>query len=141
MDIRNKNEMSHIDNLKDIKRGLVKARKLIENPENWTQVVYAKKLDGDDTHYLSPDAYQFCAFGAIANSFRYGYGMREKDFLYDSASILLNAASGSLGYESAAILNDGTDHETVLKMFDVAISCRAQPYSQTCPKYTHQSHS
>lgn len=96
---------------------LVAARKRIEKPENWCQGAYAKDALGRGCPIASGEACQWCAGGAVAAevSGQWAYVM--------VASALLHAAAEGIGnFSSSQLLNDMTDHATVMQMFDNAIA-------------------
>jgi len=88
---------------------LQEARALIENPDHWCQGHLSKHTNGK---------MQRCALGALQDSSYFNGTMKglltARSFLYDAVQIL------SPG-DGISLLNDTTNHETVLKMFDLAI--------------------
>lgn len=97
-----------------IRDQLIAARKLIEQPEHWTQGTYARDKNGKRVPPKSPEAVCWCAFGAILT----------QDISYEEEMGIkteLNKAARKLGQRLFFSLNDNTDHETVLKMFDLSI--------------------
>lgn len=96
---------------------LVAARKRIEKPENWCQGTFARKADGSGCSLLHHLACQWCAGGAVAAT-RVG---KWRDTV--GATMLLHSEAARLGgFASLEALNDKTDHDTVMKMFDNAIA-------------------
>lgn len=91
---------------------LVAAREIIFSPQNWTKGVLARDAHGVEVDPFSEDAVCFCAYGALAK-------VRGK---LDSWSDHLSRASWEINLTPPSFLNDGTDHPTVLRMFDLAIS-------------------
>lgn len=92
---------------------LKRARARIANPENWCQGVSAMDKNGDRVWTRSPDAVKWCALGALAAS-------TDTDAEFRLASTALNAAAMLLCQPNMVALNELTDHETVLKMYDLA---------------------
>jgi hypothetical protein len=92
------------------------AKALIEKPENWHVGYYAKTPGGDDTWGDLPQACKWCALGAlqkVSGDPYFPIGRRDH--------VTLEAAARKLGYDCASLLNDTTDHATVMRMFDLAI--------------------
>ncbi len=86
----------------EILRVLHTAQERIRDPENWCQYSYGLNS--------SPN----CAVGALLMTPR----------STPEALGLLNTASKQIGYDGASILNDRTNHPTVMAMFDCAIKLR-----------------
>ena len=106
---------------------LVRARDLIADPERWAQNDYARVAGGASAEPNDPDACQWCAIGAVLHV--QGKATWEE---YDDdprmAWSFLNACALAAGYTKAddgkipaVVLNDSSDHATVLKMFACAI--------------------
>ena len=94
-----------------MKESLKLVRNLISSPENWCQGDLAKDKNGRPVHSTSLDAVQWCVVGAAC-------------YIQTDASDVIFAmdrASRKLGYECCITLNNKSDHETVLKMIDMAI--------------------
>lgn len=98
---------------------LIKARALIEKPENWTQGHLARDNTGFPVDEMSEDAVCFCSLGATTKAAgSHSPAMCSADAYLDlAATEIMQSAMGSV--ES---LNDNTDHPTVLRMFDLAIA-------------------
>lgn len=92
---------------------LKRAREKIAKPENWCQRAFAKDADGGICQTQSPIATCWCAIGALLAV--------RGDSYRGLALIRLTKAANILGYAYASVLNDKTDHETVLKMYDIAM--------------------
>lgn len=89
------------------------AKALIEDPARWCQGTAAKSATGFLVDWDSPDALQWCAYGAFR---RAGADTaKEWGFMWAAASALMDR------YVGPSRLNDSTDHPTVMKMFDRAI--------------------
>lgn len=89
----------------------LQARALIADPRNWTQGMAARGQDGTQVFFFEPTAVQFCAVGACRRA--------TNDPCVEFEE--LDSAAQDLGYGEAYLLNDRTDHATVLRMFDLAI--------------------
>lgn len=94
---------------------LKEAKKLIENPENWTQHAYARTKHDQIIHVNSPLACKFCSLGAV-------------EYLCDSnwsdtpaVMFLAKAADGPIG-----LYNDNHTHEEVMQAWDKAIALAEQ---------------
>lgn len=88
---------------------LMAARDLISDPRNWTRHALARNSGGFSVSVISPYAVKFCVNGALC---RASTG--------DVISYLTKAAN-DLGYPDTVTLNDESNHETVMEMFDRAI--------------------
>lgn len=88
---------------------LLKARKLIELPENWTRNRSARNKDGIGVEHDHPDACKFCMLGAIWSVA--GYNSDAEEILRKQTPV------GSI-----STFNDDSAHEMVLKAFDDAIA-------------------
>jgi hypothetical protein len=98
---------------------LTEAKTLIEDPSKWCQKAYARDAEGKATMATAPDACQWCSLGAAM------WALNRSD-LRSSVGVehvwdLLDKAAQSYKYRSADIVNDSTDHPTVMAMFDRAI--------------------
>ena len=89
------------------------ARDLISDPARWTQRTEARNRYGQPVRPDSPDAVCWCAGGARVKI----VPLRSRSEVRRA----LNHAAWSMGFGSPAVLNDTTDHSTVLAMFDLAI--------------------
>lgn len=99
------------------------AWKKIEDPEHWTQNVYARNQKDSAVHCASDAASKFCAAGACR---RVDY--ETSQYIWDKACILLtNAARHLYGYGDITSINDGhiesiTDqHAAVKACYELAI--------------------
>lgn len=88
------------------------ARKRISKPEHWTQGTCARDAEGHMTLASSPDAVQWCAFGAILSV----------DRAHDFTGLEALRSVLPLGY-SVQSFNDTPrrKHSEVLDMFDRAV--------------------
>lgn len=94
---------------------LTKARALIEKPENWTQYVYARDIYGNPIVALEKEAACFCSYGAVDR-------VAGSEEIAATALGPLGDAAWAVGKMSVSMVNDRSDHPTVLRMFDLAIS-------------------
>jgi hypothetical protein len=85
------------------------ARELIANPERWTKGWFAKKADGSDTNSRNPDAYCWCAYGALHRANYYE--------AIEPEHLLSRLMGGNI-----AAFNDTHTHPEVIAMFDKAIA-------------------
>lgn len=104
---------------------LTEARKLIEDPNNWTQGQFARGQDGYWLPPKSADAVCFCAVGAVERV------VTGHCFLGLSAIVALglqtgaeNALKGHSMFARYAVVkfNDRNNHDAVLALFDRAIA-------------------
>jgi hypothetical protein len=104
---------------------LIAARKLIEDPANWTQGAMARTERG---WQVEPDAYgvsSWCALGAIHREAPTGAAL-------DLATRALNNTAIELGFGSIILINDAFKHRAnrekakahaaTLMVFDLAIA-------------------
>lgn len=91
------------------KSKLREARALISDPKNWTQHEYARNSNDYPVSVRGPLATKWCAVGAVVK-------------VGGSTDLSLLDAARLLGFWSVFRLNDMTDHDTVLWMFDLAIA-------------------
>ena len=96
----------------ETKEVLQKAKKLILDPENWTQGVSARDKDDKSASPNSKAAISWCALGAIA-------AVDNSAVSHRGAYRKLLDVSG-VGYIGS--FNDSHSHEEVLDLFDRAIS-------------------
>lgn len=87
---------------------LMAARDVISDPKNWIKRALAVDHYGFGTKLQS--AVKFCANGAMCKAHCNG-----------AAQSALNRTAREMGYDSVPDLNDKTDHNTVMEMFDRAI--------------------
>lgn len=97
------------------------AKAKIADPARWCQGEEARNEDREGTFAGAEDACQWCALGAT------GAVVPRTLVIMCDADILLNRAAVAMGYletdelPPAAHLNDTTDHETVMALYDRAI--------------------
>lgn len=90
---------------------LKRARKKIENPEHWTQGVFARDEFNQEVLPEGPDAVRWCALGALKYA-KTGEGGRR----------FLMQAVRDRGFFSIVTFNDSSLHKKVLEAFDSAIA-------------------
>ena len=92
------------------------ARKLIERPQSWTQEVYARKADGEECGWDSPQACRRCMEGAIFVAYDHAERFTQMEVL----KVTSDACDGN----DIAQWNDAPDrtHAEVLVAFDHAIA-------------------
>lgn len=93
------------------KEYLIEARALISNPDNWVRYCLSANTSGEWA--LFSQACRFDASGAV-----YRVAPQAE---HERLDRILTDAAYKLGFICADTLNDITDHETVMKMFDLAI--------------------
>lgn len=109
-----------------IKNILIKARKLIENPKNWTKYTMARDANGCRVPCESKSACKFCMSGAIQ---RVVHDNNIPLQLWHQASDRLKS---HVLYNNIQTFNDKyfTKHSNVLSAFDDAINCSKKEDSQ-----------
>lgn len=91
------------------------ARDLISDPARWCREAAAKDARGDPTGpYPGGDACQWCAIGAVAHVADYHE--------HDGVVVRLREAGREIGFDGAISTNDIGGHESVLRMYDLAIA-------------------
>jgi hypothetical protein len=104
--------------IKSDKEILVEARNLIADPSKWVRGNLALDDDGKTLgDGYDPRACKWCALGALGKALGKGEYQR---FRY--ITLKLDRVAEDLSYGYAATLNDESNHDTVLRMFDIAIS-------------------
>ena len=103
---------------KEVKQTLIKARSLIEKPENWLQGSFSCDAEGNHCFATEENAVCFCSLGAVERAINetivdYGCGAD----VYAAARELLQVKMGT----SAIKFNDSHTHQEVLAKFDEAI--------------------
>lgn len=94
---------------------LRKARAKIEQPERWTQRVFARNRAGVVVHPTDGDAVCWCAAGATSYS-------APNTCVLGTAWNALDAAAQALGGSGVTTWNDDHTHAEVLALFDAAIA-------------------
>jgi hypothetical protein len=98
---------------------LTAARKLIENPENWTKGTWALDPGNNKVPYTSDLANCFCAEGAIRRTVMASFG-RADIYVSDLERMVRDA--GDRTCRSLSEFNYSHDHAEVLAAFDKAIA-------------------
>lgn len=89
-----------------------KALEIISDKNNFKTFSHAKNIYNHVVPAKDPSAVKWCSAGVLM---KFGADSENEYKFIDQAAI-------KLGYKSAVILNDNADHETVLKMFNLAIN-------------------
>lgn len=109
----------------NVKQVLEESRQRIERPDRWCQGTLARDRDGVACDPGDLKAVSFCAAGAVEVVVGGLWG------LFHDARKLLDECATEMGYAPdpmvkpsapIAYLNDNSDHATVLKAYDCAIS-------------------
>lgn len=96
---------------------LTEALAVIEKPEHWTVKVSARTASGIPTECIAPDAFSFCAYGAI------GKAARGEDAPAEQMNEFLRAALKDRNRDYLiASFNDEATHEDVKSLFREAIA-------------------
>ena len=96
---------------------LIKAQAVIADPRRWTQDVYAKDAEGQDSAPCGPDAVCWCSLGAL-------HAVAHEENTYNTrfaATRYLARVSAECGYSDVSDFNDNSSHEIVMKAWDRAI--------------------
>jgi hypothetical protein len=99
---------------------VTRARQLISDPARWTQGELAKRKNGLPIEPSDPDAYRFCAVGALT---RAASDLTGDFFAADALATevhvaLLSFAEIPAGQTLECINDFGEGHATILKIFD-----------------------
>lgn len=101
-----------------IKDKLIKARALIEKPENWTRHAFARDEKGETVEIGSDKAVSYCMIGALWRAYNAEEDMTKARPAQD---VLHRAAEQVTGEPSILLVNDFGTHEQVIRVFDAAI--------------------
>lgn len=109
-------------NLGLVKEFLELSRDNIIKPERWCQKNYALSRKGNPVIETGKSACQWCSAGSVRKIEKIYFSKWACKFTssYTPRAYLDNAAA-ELGYHNYVGLNDNTDHDTVIKMFNLAI--------------------
>ena len=111
--------------MNEVTKVLIEARKIISEPEHWTQGVFARDALGNDTDWDSPEAVCWCTAGAIrkaAGAFHYHQEQSiEYHILVLHATKELVSVIGDYGVSR---FNDHHNHAQVVEVFNKAITKR-----------------
>lgn len=102
------------------------ARKLIEEPECWTQGSMARDAAGNALGFRSPDAVCYCALGALDSVIREQHPSER----FVKARMLLEQVCGE--YVESVNDSPNTTHADVLAMFDRAIALAESAAGKSC---------
>ena len=106
----------------EIKELLSKARKLIENPENWLQGDFSRDAEGNPCFSTEENAVCFCSIGALRRATSSGVdnhrNYRWATPTYIAARVALQVKMGTF----VDTFNDSHTHQEVLAKFDEAIN-------------------
>lgn len=91
---------------------LRRAKALIQDKSRWCQRDYAKTANGANVLSASPEAFSFCAMGAV---------YRVDGKTYTSADDALHSASWCLYGAPPSGVNDDLGHAAVMKMYSAAL--------------------
>jgi hypothetical protein len=94
------------------------AKAKIGEPDSWCMGSEAVNASDEAEDPTDPEACRWCSIGAVIAVG--GIGSPYVFTLLDDAAKAMGKG-GKLGLRAAALLNDTTDHATVMKMFDRAI--------------------
>ena len=109
---------------------LKRAKARIENPEHWCVHEEARNKHGLMVRADAPGACQWCATGAIFAEVPASAEPKYVECL-DAAALHI---VGKSGMPYAAWVNDHTDHDTVMRMYDLAIA-KAEENEEVEPDY------
>ena len=96
---------------------LIEARKLIAQPEHWTQYEMARDVDGNPVEWDTQEAFSFCSFGAIDRVSR----VRDClgcDMTYQQLNLWVKENTDG---DMFTDFNDNRSHAEVLAAFDEVI--------------------
>lgn len=103
------------------RRIIERARALIATPQTWTQGEFARDANGQPVNWRSPDAVQFCLWGALNRAAYEMTGNKRQSIpLADHAAAALRN-----GRTSLSGVNDRGTHIDVLRLFDRYLSASA----------------
>jgi hypothetical protein len=105
------------------KQTLIKARALIQKPENWCKFYFACDKQKNPVLLTSPDAYSFCLVGALYKA----ADSIELHAIRDTVSALVQESceiDGILASHAThlACVNNTSEHSEILELFDNAIN-------------------
>lgn len=91
-----------------VRRLLMNAKLLIQEPENWIKGAFARSAKGRKVNIQSPKACRFCAYGAM---------------LHLDGSVGAYQLLNELTHEGLIAFNDAPDttHPMIMRLFDKAI--------------------
>ena len=101
---------------------LTQARGLISDPEKWCQTYSARDASGFAVAPERPQAIKWCAIGSVL---KIGSIVGDR-YQTDLARWYLRRTAVDMHYTCATLLNDNSNHPTVMAMFDKAIELAQQ---------------
>lgn len=104
---------------------LDQARLLIGSEKDWCQGTPAKNASGEVMPAIHPNAIQWCALGAIRRATHDKLGPESRIWLdiwdaMDKAAMEIDPATDAHSRPPMTTLNDTTNHETVMRAFNLA---------------------
>jgi hypothetical protein len=90
-----------------------KVYNLLKDPKHLAKGSFAENADGHVVYPRDKSAVKWCVLGAVQKETK---GQEETTYLLNQ----LDTIAQSLGYKSAVRLNDSADHNTVLRMLEIA---------------------
>ena len=105
---------------------LIKAKTLIQDPENWTQGVLARDNLYEPVPATSRNAVCFCTYGAVDRAL----GLENSIQYHEVTRLLRKVCAAISGSSMVAVYNDTHTHPEVLALFDKAIELAKE--SETC---------
>lgn len=103
---------------------LIRAKKIITDPSNWTTEAFARDTNDFCTGVSDPDAIKFCSSGAIEKALWQIHGDSDEKKVYGNLVKVfqyMNMTCLMLRKETFINFNDKYTHEEVLDLFDEAI--------------------
>ena len=106
------------------------ARDLIKDPSRWIKTEEARTIDREMWTAANPDAYAFCAYGALQHAAFRLTGAEAVDLANKAMETLAHVISPDHGYggwdtdsiqDIVFTLNDGEGHAHILAAFDLAL--------------------
>lgn len=94
---------------------LLAGRTVIADKKNWTQRTFARTTRGKRTGVEGPDAYKFCALGALQ------FVNEVPLYMSLQAELVLDKAAKVLFNYGIVTVNDKFDHTSILKVYDLAL--------------------
>jgi len=106
---------------------LVRARELIDRPEKWTKIIFARNENDCERSVESRQATKYCAVGSCRRAYYEAtgdarYSSRAQKELRDAMDSVIPPKPGEF-YRSVSGFNDRveTQHGDVMRLFDEAI--------------------
>ncbi len=102
------------------KKILARALALISEKQRWTTGSMARKSDGSNCHWGHPQAYKYCAMGAIARAAADVLGPDYRAAIINRVASYLLVVTGRP--EGLGFINDREGHAAVVEMFEKALA-------------------